>query len=210
MIVRAVRTLSSRAVRLSMKGLPRGPHISRFFMYRHLAQFRQSPNMNTKVLSISHSHPLCEVLGLDRRLVTEANYPAISMLSLPFLDSSFDYVVSDQILEHVEGDPQRAIDETLRVLKPGGLAIHATCFINPIHGAPGDFWRFTPAGLRLLCRGFSRVIECGGWGNPYAWAVVWLGLRYDGVPEAGWHPLHKLATHNNPDWPIVTWIIAQK
>jgi SAM-dependent methyltransferase len=179
-------------------------------MYRRLAQFRQSLDMNTKVLSISHSDRLCEVLGLDRCSVTEGNYPAVSMLSLPYPDGSFDYVVSDQVLEHVEGDPQRAIDETLRVLRPGGLAVHATCFINPIHEAPGDFWRFTPAALKLLCRGFSTVIECGGWGNPYVWLIVWLGLRFDGVPEARWHPLHKLATRNNADWPIVTWIIARK
>jgi SAM-dependent methyltransferase len=166
MIRKGVRAFTAGAVRLSMKGLPRGPHITRFFMYRHLAQFRQSPNVATKVLSISHSDRLCEVLGLDPRLVTEANYPAVSMLSLPYPDGSFDYVVSDQVLEHVAGDPQRAIDETFRVLRAGGLAIHATCFMNPIHEAPGDFWRFTPGALRLLCTRFSSVIECGGWGEP--------------------------------------------
>jgi ubiquinone/menaquinone biosynthesis C-methylase UbiE len=159
--VTAVRALLARALGLSMKGLARGPHITRLFMYRHLAQSRQAPKSTVKVLSISHSDRLCDVLGLDRQSRVEANYPAVSMLSLPYPDSSFDYVVSDQVLEHVEGDPQQAIDETLRVLRPGGLAIHATCFINPIHGAPGDFWRFTPAALRLLCRRFSTIIECG-------------------------------------------------
>jgi SAM-dependent methyltransferase len=210
MIRKGLRGFTAGVVRLSMKGLPRGPHITRFFMYRHLAKFRQSPNVATKVLSISHSDRLCEVLGLDPRLVTEANYPAVSMLSLPYPDGSFDYVVSDQVLEHVAGDPQRAIDETFRVLRPGGLAIHATCFMNPIHEAPGDFWRFTPAALRLLCTRFSSIVECGGWGNPYVWIVVWLGLRLDAVPKARWHPLHKLATLNHPDWPIATWIIARK
>jgi ubiquinone/menaquinone biosynthesis C-methylase UbiE len=87
-------------------------------------------------------------------------------------------------MEHVAGDPQRAIDEAFRVLRPGGLAIHTTCFINPIHEGPGDFWRFTPAALRLLCTRFSSVIKCGGWGNPYVWIVVWLGLRRDAVPRA--------------------------
>jgi SAM-dependent methyltransferase len=179
-------------------------------MYQHLARFRQAPSPSAKVLSISHSNGLCDVLGLDRQSRTEANYPAVSMLSLPYPDNSFDYVVSDQVLEHVEGDPQRAIDETFRVLRPGGRAIHATCFMNPIHEAPGDFWRFTPAALRILCRKLSTVVECGGWGNPYVWVVVWLGLRFDGVPEAKWHPLHRLANRNHPEWPIVTWVIAQK
>jgi hypothetical protein len=46
MIVKLLRAVTAGAVRLSMKGLPRGPHITRFFMYRHLAQFRQSPNLH--------------------------------------------------------------------------------------------------------------------------------------------------------------------
>lgn len=148
-ILEWIRALTAGLLRLSMKSLPRGPHITRFSMYRHLSRFRQSPRVGAKVLSISHSKHLCEVLGLDRQVVTEANYPEANMLSLLFADGSFDYVVSDQVLEHVEGDPQVAIDETLRVLRPGGIAIHATCFINPIHEVPGDFWRFTPGGAAI-------------------------------------------------------------
>jgi ubiquinone/menaquinone biosynthesis C-methylase UbiE len=42
---------------------------------------------------------------------------------LPFPDSSFDAVVSTQLLEHV-GDLGRAIGECHRVLKPGGVSLH--------------------------------------------------------------------------------------
>jgi SAM-dependent methyltransferase len=42
---------------------------------------------------------------------------------LPFADSSFDLVVSDQVLEHVF-DLRPAFAEQARVLKPGGIAIH--------------------------------------------------------------------------------------
>ena len=83
------------------------------------------------MLSISSSVDLCRILGLADLEVTEVNDPEFNILSLPFQEKSFDYVVSNQVLDHVEGDPQRAIDETLRVLRPGGLAIHSTCFINP-------------------------------------------------------------------------------
>jgi len=50
----------------------------------------------------------------------------------------------------------------------------------------------------------------GGWGNPYVWLVTSLGLRHEGIPEARWHPLHKLAMLNDERWPIVTWIVAEK
>ena len=88
--------------------------------------------------------------------------------------------------------------------------ILTTCFINPIHGGHLDFWRFTSEALRLLCKRFSEIIEVAGWGNPYVWLVVWLGLRYDGIPNTNWHPLHKIALLNHKDWPIVTWIVARK
>ena len=194
-----------------MIGLPRGPHITRYFMYDRLrASGSLLPQRTGRVLSISHSTNLADLLGIQATEIVEANYPDHNMLSLNFADGSYDFVVSDQVLEHVEGDPQQAIDECHRLLKPGGVAVHTTCFINPVHGVPKDFWRFTPEALRLLHRNWSEIIESGGWGNFAAWSVVQDGLRFEGVPHARWHPLHWLATRNDPLWPIVTWIVARK
>ena len=194
-----------------MLGLPRGPHVTRYFMYGRLGSIGPLlPRRGGRVLSISHSANLGGLLGLQPTELIEANYPDHSMLSLGFPDSSYDFVLSDQVLEHVEGNPQQAIDECHRLLKPGGVAVHTTCFINPIHGAPKDFWRFTPEALRLLHQGWSEIIECGGWGSFEVWSLVQDGLRFEGIPHARWHPLHRLATRNDPLWPIVTWIVARK
>ncbi|HRI17998.1 MAG TPA: iron-sulfur cluster assembly protein [Burkholderiaceae bacterium] len=124
-------------------------------------------------------------------------------------DASFANIVTDQVLEHVGGDPKVAIDESLRVLVPGGVAVHTTCFINPVHDAPADYWRFTPEALRLLCRDYE-VLGAGGWGNKWVWVVDALGLRFDPVPHSAWHPLHRVATHDDPTWPVVTWIVVRK
>ncbi len=197
--------------RLSTSGLPSGPHITRYAMYSRLrSAAARLPHRRGRVLSVSHSANLCECLGIEPDEIVEANYPDHNMLSLRFPDESFDFVLSDQVLEHVEGDPQQAIDESWRVLKPGGIAVHTTCFINPIHAHPGDFWRFTPEALRLLSRRFSTIVECGGWGNFDAWVVIRRGLRFIPIPDATWHPLHKVATRNDPEWPIVVWIVAVK
>jgi len=195
-----------------MKGLPRGPHnITRYFMYNRLGSIGSLlPYRTGRVLSISHSANLGDYLGLQPTGVTEANYPDHNLLSLNFADNSYDFVLSDQVLEHVEGNPQRAIDECYRILKPGGVAVHTTCFINPVHGVPNDFWRFTPEALCLLHQTWSEIIEFGGWGNFEVWSVVKDGLRAEGIPHAKWHPLHRLATKNDPLWPIVTWIVAKK
>jgi hypothetical protein len=102
------------------------------------------------------------------------------------------------------------VEQTWRVLRPGGIAIHTTVFCFPIHGAPSDFWRYTPDALRFLCRKFSEIIECDGWGNLQVWQWARRGMHFEPVPHARWHPLHKVATRNDPQWPITTWIVARK
>lgn len=207
------KNILSLLFRGSVIGFSRDTHLTRYFMYQHIAESLTAlinrPS-EKRVLSISHFVRLCQLLGMTQPEITEANYPEVNMLDLPFKDSLFDYVVSDQVLEHIEGDPQKAMDESWRVLKPGGIAIHTTCFMNEIHGAPSDFWRFTPNGLRLLCARFSKVLDACGWGNSCAAFLMWLGLRNLLIPRATWHPLSRIATMNNDRIPIVTWIIAQK
>lgn len=207
----AYRRLRNLIWRASMVGLERGPHITRYRMYDRLRSLKPKlPNKNGRVLSISHSANLVDLLGLQPSEVVPADYPEHNLLSLGFADSSFDYVLSDQVLEHVEGNPYDAVNECHRVLRPGGIALHTTCFVNPFHGVPNDFWRFTPAALSLLHQDWSEIIDVDGWGNFSVWSVVQDGLRYTGVPHAKWHPLHKLAMKNDPEWAIVTWVVARK
>ena len=196
-------------VRLTLLPFRRGPHIVRYCMYRRIRAGLDGAPLRGSTLSISGSTPMVRALGIEGELV-EAFYPAVDWLSLPYPDGRFDFVVSDQVLEHVAGNPQRAMDETRRVLKPGGLAFVATCLINPIHDAPGDFWRFTPWGLELLCRDYASVLQSGGWGNRWVWTIKDLGLRHAGVPEAAWHPYRWLALHDDPKWPVSTWVVARK
>jgi len=53
-------------------------------------------------------------------------YVAGNAMSLPFPDSSFDVVSGYQMLEHVP-DPERALSEFARVLRPGGVV----CVVGP-------------------------------------------------------------------------------
>ena len=186
--------------------------MTRFFYYRHLAHVAAPlcARYAGSVLSVSGSSSMCENLGIPRHRMTEADYPEHNVLSLRFEDDHFDVVIFDQVLEHVEGDPQKAIDELHRVLKPGGLLVCATVLVYPIHGYPSDYWRFTPNGLKLLCRAFTRVVDCDGWGNMYVWFMAWMGLHLEPVPLCRWHPLHRIATRNDSQWKIITWIVVEK
>ncbi len=76
-----------------------------------------------------------------------------SAYEIPAPDASFDCAVSTAVLEHLE-EPERALRECHRVLKPGAAAIYSVPFIWHIHEAPRDFYRFSKYGLRYL---FEKV-----------------------------------------------------
>jgi len=197
--------------RASMVGLERGERITRYSMYGRLRTIGpRLPIHEGSVLSVSHSENLAEVLGIKPSKLVQADYPDHTFLDLRFPDASFDFVVSDMVLEHVEGNPQQAVDESRRVLRDGGVAVLTSVFDYPVHKYPNDFWRFTPDALAWLHRDFSQVIEVGGWGNPYVWQLIKDGMFIHGVPHAKWHPYHRIATHDDPSRPICVWIVAVK
>ena len=68
------------------------------------------------------------------------------LFSLPFRDDTFDYVFSIYVLEHVP-NPELAIKEMHRVLKPGGICYSFIPFIQGFHAAPNDYVRFTSSGV---------------------------------------------------------------
>ena len=72
------------------------------------------------------------------------------------LDSSFEYVVCTEVLEHTL-NPFGAVREIWRVLKPGGFLFGSTPFNFRIHGPLPDCWRFTEHGLRALLKDFEVV-----------------------------------------------------
>ncbi len=54
-----------------------------------------------------------------------------SLMDIPFADGTFDVVMSTEVIEHTP-DPQRALRELARVVKPGGTLIVTT---------PGRLWQ---------------------------------------------------------------------
>lgn len=216
LLVSVLRRLMAAPFRLSLLGWEKDVHdVIRVGMYKTLAE--TLPGLLPQNVTQGEPEALCisgswflTRLAAPRSKVTDARYPEVDVLSLPYLDDTFDLVVTDQVLEHVGGDPFRAVEECRRVLKPGGIAIHATPFLIQIHGYPSDYWRFTPQALVLLCRNHGGVLASGSSGSRYLWLLSWLGLFEQRVPKASWHPYRKLALKNEPEFPSCTWIVARK
>jgi 2-polyprenyl-6-hydroxyphenyl methylase/3-demethylubiquinone-9 3-methyltransferase len=75
-------------------------------------------------------------------------------LKLPYADASFDVVCAMDFLEHVE-DPERAVSEAARVLKPSGLFFFHTFnrnFLSWLIVIKGVEWfvKNTPADMHVL------------------------------------------------------------
>lgn len=70
--------------------------------------------------------------------------------------NTFDTVIATEVLEHCR-DPRQAIMEIFRVLKPHGVCILTTRFIQGYHPNPNDYYRFTWDSLGDLFSSFSEV-----------------------------------------------------
>ena len=93
------------------------------------------------------------------------------MLSIQFDASTFDAVIANHVLEHVDDDA-RALSEIHRVLKPGGMAILQTPYSSRLHHTWQDAGIDTPEArlqaygqedhVRLFGRDiFERIVAAG-------------------------------------------------
>jgi SAM-dependent methyltransferase len=89
---------------------------------------------------------------------------------LPFVDATFDAVITTAVLEHVLY-PERVATEIYRVLKVDGLLYSELPFMQQVHEGAYDFTRYTLSGHRRLFNSFSEI-ESGMVAGP-ATALVW-------------------------------------
>ena len=104
-----------------------------------------------------------------------------SGVDLPFRASSFDTILSTQVLEHVP-HPRTLLREVYRVLKLGGHLVLTAPQTNPLHEEPHDYFRYTSYGLRSLAESAGlEVLEVRALGGAIAtigqmvvWHLSWL------------------------------------
>jgi uncharacterized protein YbaR (Trm112 family) len=91
-------------------------------------------------------------------------------LQLPLRDASVDLILSQAVLEHVP-EPQRAVDEFRRVLRPGGRIYAEFAFMQPLHAVPFHFFNITPHGAALLFDDFDVTATgvFGGLADTMGW-----------------------------------------
>ncbi len=97
---------------------------------------------------------------------TKADIIADLNKPLPIESNVADTIVSISVLEHL-CEPQTMLNESFRILKPGGYFILQVPFQWWVHESPYDYFRYTPFGLKYLLSkaGFGEVeiLPIGGY-----------------------------------------------
>jgi SAM-dependent methyltransferase len=119
-------------------------------------------------------------LGVDARPGPGVDMVA-DVTNLPQSNASVGAVLAMSTFEHVTHF-WKGFEEIYRVLRPDGALLVACPFYFHIHAHPSDYWRFTPAALKLLLEPYpSKII---GWHGPATYpANVWaLAFREEHPP----------------------------
>jgi ubiquinone/menaquinone biosynthesis C-methylase UbiE len=92
------------------------------------------------------------------------------LLNLPIKSESIDTIVCTGVLEHVN-DPHKAVGEIYKAINIGGRIFLEIPFMQTVHAAPKDYFRWTPAGLRkLMCVFDIKTIDIvAGPASALAW-----------------------------------------
>jgi len=87
-------------------------------------------------------------------------YPTVDLVAdahhLPIQSETFDGVIIQDVLEHVE-KPEQVVAEIHRVLRERGVVLSMTPLIQVFHAEPSDYQRYTLPGQEVLFSDFSKL-----------------------------------------------------
>ena len=149
---------------------------------------------------------------LEFRTYRRFRYPKFDICEGPFRGGEgrplkFDLILANQVWEHLDR-PYAATRNVFKMLRKGGYFWVAVPFVIPFHPAPVDCSRWSARGLKnlLVEGGFPEEgIQSFQWGNRQA------AMR--NIAAEQWPPEYDPEADDltdDPDYPILSWALAQK
>lgn len=120
--------------------------------------------------------------------VNIAPFPNVDIVAdahiLPLIPESVDAIHCEAVLEHLY-DPNRAVSEMYKVLRPGGKVYACTPFMQSYHGYPHHYQNFTLTGHQRLFESQGFKIEEAGVavGPTYALLSINGAFAYEYFPK---------------------------
>lgn len=156
------RYMTLRSTRVLEVGCGFGTNLATWIKQFDVDGYGVEPGSTGFDSAVHASRLLFAANGLNPNRIANARGEA-----LPYKDGAFDIVYSSNVLEHTE-NPERVIDESLRVLRRGGiLHMEMPNFLSYFEGhymvvQPPIVWRWVlPAWVRLIGRdpAFARTLN---------------------------------------------------
>src|SRR5215216_6770186 len=116
---------------------------TRYVMYlNHMdfvsSEFHSRCWIDPKIIEFGGSNHFIKNLFDHSNYRIAPNYPEVDLHDLgDFPGNVYDFVVLDEVMEHVER-PHVAIGEVWRILKPGGCLMTSSPFLIAVHKCPND------------------------------------------------------------------------
>ena len=138
----------------------------------------------------------------DFKTYTAVSYPQFDVCNIADdYKNSYNIIIAEQVLEHIR-NPFKGVSNVYDMLRPNGYFFVTTPFFLKIHGAPNDYWRWTPMGLTAMLEDCGFTVELSeAWGNKDCVAG---NLDQWKIYEPG------LNLNNEPEFPVVCWTLAKK
>lgn len=140
--------------------------LQNYFLINDIKKFLQSFKNNSVIVDIGcGTKPYLEFvdkssqyIGVDIDSENENVDIVSSVYDIDLPSDMADYVVSFQVMEHLE-EPSLMLNEAYRILKPNGELYLTFPMSEELHEEPYDFFRYTEHGIRHLLKkaGFNDI-----------------------------------------------------